>query len=98
MGDYSCGCFAGNMSQEIGDTCPTLSLATKEVTEELKSVFKGCIQEAIVSGEIDADCDADTITEFIYNSWQGAILSMKSSKSSVPIDAFMEIVFKKLIH
>jgi TetR/AcrR family transcriptional repressor of nem operon len=89
---YTTGCFVGNLCQELADT----NIAVAEKAERLfrlyTSALSRCIRSAQAAGEVARDADPDRLAEAIFNSWEGAILRMKSSRSIQPLDAFLDML------
>lgn len=91
------GCFIGNLSQEMADTSEPIRQKTEALHVRGKKALLDCIREAQEVGEVDPERDSETLAEFIWNSWEGAILRMKASKNATPLLAFKEIVFTTLL-
>jgi TetR/AcrR family transcriptional regulator, transcriptional repressor for nem operon len=88
--DYTRGCFVGNMCQEMAD-------ANNAVAEKAEYLFRGytaalaqCLRELQESDQNRRVLDADKLAEFIFNSWEGAVLRMKSSRNAQPLHAFID--------
>lgn len=91
------GCFIGNLSQEMSDTSEAIRQKAEALHVRGKQALQKCIIEAQEVGEVDPERDAETLAEFLWNSWEGAILRMKASKNATPLLAFKEMVFSVLL-
>lgn len=89
---YTKGCFVGNMCQEVADTRPAVAEKAEYMFRAYTAVLGRCLRQAQEEGRISAVYDPDKLAEFIFNSWEGAILRMKSSRSAQPLHAFLDIL------
>jgi len=91
------GCFAGNLCQEMGDVNKPIGEAVEDLFIGTSGLLKDCLLEAQQAGEIDRSIDAGKIAEAIWNSWEGALMRMKTNKSAKPLEDFKYMVFKILL-
>lgn len=63
--------------------------ASRCFTEEY-APLQACLEEARVQGALAADTDIEQLTHLIRNSWLGALVIMKASKSQAPLQEFEE--------
>lgn len=96
-GRYCHGCLIGNLCQELADTHDRLAKETERLFERHKQALATCLRDAQEAGDLHADKDVQTLAEFIFNSWEGALMRMKSSKSSTPLNAFHDILVQDLL-
>ena len=94
---FKSGCFAGNLCQEMGDVNKPIGKAVENLFIGTAGRFKDCLQEAQQAGEIDRSIDAGKIADAIWNSWEGALMRMKTSKSAKPLENFKYMVFNILL-
>jgi len=94
---FSGGCFIGNLSQEMGDLCPEFQTALEQKWTTLRDGFVRCLDEARANGQLDSDLPSDLLADFLLNSWQGALVRMKTAKSDRPLEAFTRTVFERLV-
>ncbi len=90
--DFRMGCFNLNLCQEMADVNEKISHSLKNSLEHLKEPLTQCLKEAQETGEINPSQDIEILSEFIYNSWGGAILRMKASRNADPLNAFLNIL------
>ena len=96
-GRYCHGCLIGNLCQELADTHDRLAKETERLFERHKQALATCLREAQAANDLHGDKDVETLAEFIFNSWEGALMRMKASKSSAPLDAFQSILVQNLL-
>ena len=96
--NFEKGCLVGNMCQEMSDSSSAIRTAADTQMQRFSALFAGCLREAIEAGEISPETDIDTLSEFIFNSWEGALLRMKSSKSGKPLLQFREVLEQVILH
>jgi TetR/AcrR family transcriptional repressor of nem operon len=70
-----------------------LDLAFHEMNKKI-SFF---LEKAKKNGELSLNVDVDRASNFILNSWEGALLRIKASKNSSPMRLFNDFVFEKLL-
>ncbi len=93
----ACGCFSGNLSQEMANRNAAVRTALRKSFERLEGHYVRCLEEAQNRGEIGADLDVHRIGGFIYNGWQGALVRAKATGNARPLHEFREIVFEQLL-
>ena len=94
---YCGGCLFGNLSQEMGDQSPAFETLLEKKWQLMRVGFMNCIEEGRNLGEIPPGLPAEVLADFMINSWQGALLRMKVSKSPQPMDVFTKAVFERLV-
>ncbi len=90
---YREGCLFGNLSQEMADQNEPFRLKLQEATDRWRDQFAECIQAAQNRGEISTEYPAKVLSEFCLNSWEGALLKMKVSKSDAPLKNYIQFMF-----
>lgn len=91
------GCLVGNLGQDQADQNPDLRARVEEVLKEWTSRFSDCLAEGTRTGAVPAGSDIRSLGDFLMNSWQGALLRMKTLKSARPLHQFIEVVFGKVL-
>ena len=94
---YREGCLIGNCSVELADNSEVFKNVIAFEFDKWHRIFENCILEAQKMKEIKSDKSASDMAEYILNSWEGALLRMKSSKSSKPLDIFTEFLTTYII-
>jgi TetR/AcrR family transcriptional repressor of nem operon len=95
--EYREGCLIGNCSIELSDNSEVFMEAVANEFDKWHTQFEKCVLEAQKINEIKSDKSASDIADFILNSWEGALLRMKSSKSTKPLDLFLEFLTTYII-
>ncbi len=91
------GCLLGNLGQELADQNEAFRLKIDEAMRVQPSVLASTLKAAQAQGQIDPSLDVEAIAEFIYNSWQGAMLRMKVAKSITPLQVFEKTLFDTIL-
>jgi TetR/AcrR family transcriptional repressor of nem operon len=95
--EFKGGCPIANFSMEMSDINENirkkLDLAFYEMNKKI-SLF---LEKAKKNGELSLNFDIDRASNFILNSWEGALLRIKASKNSAPMKLFNDFVFQKLL-
>ena len=79
------GCLVGNLSQEMACQSERLRTRLEEVFEGWVDRYASCLDEARDAGEIEPGRDVRQLAEFWLNSWQGAILRAKTTRTTTPL-------------
>jgi len=88
---FRLGCLIGNLTEEMGDISIKLASTTEEAHQQISKILlanlddiaKPCVFEHIKN---------NVLADFIVNSWQGALLRMKSAKSKKPLANFYQMI------
>lgn len=90
--DYKKGCPIGNLVQEMSDI-------DEDFREKLNSVFyaatdfiEECLADGIKAGVFKKTDSVRSQAEFIFNSYQGAIMRAKLTKSNNPFMSFRKCI------
>jgi TetR/AcrR family transcriptional regulator, transcriptional repressor for nem operon len=95
---YREGCLFGNLSQELSDQNEAFRLRLQAATDRWRNQFADCIQAAQAAGEITNQHQAQDLAEFCLNSWEGALLQMKVSKSDAPLKNYIRFMFGVILN
>ncbi|MBE9192968.1 TetR family transcriptional regulator C-terminal domain-containing protein [Gloeocapsopsis crepidinum LEGE 06123] len=87
------GCLLGNLGQELADQNERFRLRLEEIFAAWRDRYIDCLQQAQAVGEISPDLDVRILADFCLNSWEGALQQMKVTKSPVPLQTFMSVMF-----
>jgi len=82
--EYKKGCLIGNLTEEMADVNIKIADIAEELHQEITNEIYKCLEEDLNIN----DEEKKQLACFVVNSWQGAILRMKSSKNSKPLNAF----------
>jgi len=87
------GCLIGNLSQELADQSECFGAQLEAVLTDWRERYARLFREAQAVGELRADLDPQQLAEFYLNSFEGAVLRAKVSKSPAPLRLFMTLMF-----
>lgn len=90
--NFKFGCLIGNLTEEMGDISSDISKAAEDIHREIAEAIFACLDEISDKDGKIASIDTMLLANFITNSWQGAMLRMKSSKNRDPLDAFYTVI------
>jgi hypothetical protein len=72
------------LEPKLADQNPTFRARLQELFRRWCGRVEECLQDARQAGQLSPDLDIMLLAEFCVNSWEGAILRMKASKSIDP--------------
>ena len=81
------GCLLGNLMGEMGNNSEVIRASLSIAIKKYRDVIKAGLSASQVNGQIRKDLSAETMADFLVNSWQGALLRMKVEKSISPLTA-----------
>jgi len=87
------GCLIGNLSQELADQHPRLRAQLDAVLTSWRARYAQLFREAQAVGELRADRDPEALADFYLDSFEGALLRAKVSKSPAPLRVFLTYMF-----
>ena len=88
------GCLVGNLGQEMADQNPVFREKSEQIMAEWQQEITQCIRQGQLENSINPKVDAKQLASFLFNSWEGAVMRMKISKSDKALNDFMTIVFE----
>jgi len=91
--DFSRGCLAGNLGQEMGTLPETYRAQLNAVFADWQDCLARNFEEAQATGEIAGEVDCERLAAFFWIGWEGAVMRAKLEKSVVPLDIFAEGFF-----
>ncbi len=94
---YTRGCLLGNLAAEMADHSTMIRGRLVEHFGGWSKFFEDCIAEAQKQGTIRNRLPATLLGRFVLNSWEGALLRMRSEKSDIPLMEFKKIIFGVLL-
>ena len=95
--DCSLGCLLGTLGQELADQNENFRGYINERMMYFVDDLESCLVVAQQAGQINAALDVHDLAAFIYNSWQGAMLRMKVTKSAEPLRTFTNMLFNVIL-
>lgn len=91
------GCLVAKLATEVADSSPRIRLALQNEFDKWTKLLAECIAEGQEKGEISREHDPDALAEFIYASWEGALIRMQVNHTIGPIDNFLAYIFKRIL-
>lgn len=95
--DYVRGCLLGNFSAEAADHSTTIRDSLARHFRAWSAIIESCLLEARDQGAISSEFPAALSADFIFNSWEGALLRMRAEKSDAPLLAFKQMIFGRML-
>ncbi len=90
--EFKEGCLLGNCSLELSDQSEILRTSIASGLELWDESFETCIAEGQRAHVIKNEKTAKDMASFIISGWEGALLRMKSSRSSKYINVYIEFL------
>jgi TetR/AcrR family transcriptional repressor of nem operon len=87
------GCLIGNLSQELADQSDVFCAPLEAVLHSWRERYASLFREAQAQGELGSELDPQQVADFYLNSFEGALLRAKVSKSPEPLRLFMGCMF-----
>ncbi|WP_420385890.1 TetR family transcriptional regulator C-terminal domain-containing protein [Roseivirga sp.] len=90
--DFARGCLLGNSSLELSAQNTSFATLIDESFNRWQKLFSTAIEEGQKSGNIKRSMSPDQYASFILNSWEGALVRMKSTKNNEPLDLLIDVL------
>ena len=81
----------------MGDLNDAFRQRLEEIFREMKNMIAQSLRESQEMDEINRSLDTNELADFILNSWEGALLRMKTEKSVAPLLIFNNTIFGTLL-
>jgi len=94
---YHQGCLVAKLATEVAEASPRMRTALKGQFDRWCHLFAICIQEGQQAGDIPAGHEPDALAEFIYSSWEGALIRMQVNHDLAALDNFICYIFTYII-
>ena len=91
------GCLLGNLGQEMADINDTFRGQINTHFDSWTARIALCMDEAVACGDLRADLDTTMLAGTLLDAYEGALLRMKVVKSIAPLQAFLDVYFKKML-
>lgn len=95
--DFKRGCLIGNMGQELAALNEEFRERLEQVMQTWEARVTALFQLARDTGEIAPTYDPESLSQFFWIGWEGAILRSKLTRSVAPLDHFAQIFFSKVL-
>lgn len=91
------GCPIGNLSQEMAASNVDFRNKLAEVWSDIEKPVEMCLKRAVETGTIPSDTEVESLSKFIVNSWQGALIALKVQGDEEPLLLFERYIFSELL-
>ncbi len=91
------GCLLGNLGQDMADINDIFRDRISTHFDRWTARIALCLDEAVMSGDLSADVDSTTLAGTVLYDYEGALLRMKVVKNTAPVQAFLDVYFKKTL-
>jgi TetR/AcrR family transcriptional repressor of nem operon len=91
------GCLVAKLAIEVENPSVPMCKALKREFDKWTALFAACIREGQKIGEISLAYDAESMAEFLYTSWEGALIRMQVNHDLGPIEKFIEYALDQII-
>ncbi len=95
--NFKLGCIMGNFSTELSDTNESFRVLLDEEFNRLEYVIALCIEEAQNNNSLPKNINPKQVAAFILNSWHGAMLRMKTTGNSKPLEDCRDLILNKIL-
>ena len=95
--DFKRGCLIGNMGQELAALNEEFRERLEQVMQTWEARVTALFQLALENGDIAQSHDPESLSQFFWIGWEGAILRSKLTRSVAPLDRFAQIFFDKVL-
>jgi TetR/AcrR family transcriptional repressor of nem operon len=91
------GCLLGNFGAELSNQSPAIRERVSTAFINWADALAEVIDEAQRAGALSQDAEPKTLATFVIDAWEGAVLRSKVEKNRAPLDAFLAIIFSKVL-
>jgi TetR/AcrR family transcriptional regulator, transcriptional repressor for nem operon len=95
-GDFLLGCLIGNLSLELGGTSAPVRAELLRILDRWSEALTTCVRSG-QDGDIRGDLDAAELAELLIESWEGAALRGKVTRSRTPYARFESVTVPALL-
>jgi TetR/AcrR family transcriptional repressor of nem operon len=99
-GEFLVGCLVGNLSLELGGSSEPVRAELVRILDRWDEALTACVRsgQGGGSGGIRADLDAAELASLLIESWEGAALRGKVTRSRAPYERFETVTLPALLH
>ena len=87
------GCLIGNLAAEISASSDLCRQTMHQATLAWKDRVTALVRQGQAQGTIRGDVAPEALADFIWNAWEGALLHMKITGSTVPVRECIRLLF-----
>jgi TetR/AcrR family transcriptional repressor of nem operon len=99
MGRYpgAAGCLRGNFGAELSNQSAAIREQVSSAFVDWADALAEVIEEAQRAGDISSDQTPTALAAFFIDAWEGAALRGKVEQNRAPVDAFLAMIFAKVL-
>ena len=98
VGDFLLGCLIGNLSLELSGSSEAVRTELVRILDSWGEALTNCVRAGQKrSGGIRTDLDAAELASLLIESWEGAALRGKVTRSRIPYDRFETVTVPALL-
>ncbi|MFI6096059.1 TetR/AcrR family transcriptional regulator [Lentzea sp. NPDC051213] len=94
---YERGCVYGNFSNEAADHIPAIREGVAAAFDFWAEAVEKAIREAQADRSLTSTQDPETLSRFLINAWEGAIVGERAAKSGESFAAFFTLAFEVVL-
>ena len=91
------GCLLGNFSAELANQSPVIRARVSAAFVDWTATLAEVLDEARRQGALSPDNDPTALAAFVIDAWEGALLRAKVEQNRGPLDAFLVMIFSKVL-
>ena len=95
--DFKKGCLLGKITQEVSGVNDEIRKITEELQDKIIDKIAINIKEAKVLKAIEANVNEYVLAEGIYNTWQGTLIRLKSTRKKETLNNFYRVLNEVLL-
>jgi len=89
--------FLAKAGLELAHTDDVARQIVEQSFKKLEGGLAGCLSQAQLQRQISGDIDCEGLATLMLNSWQGALLRMKTQQSVAPLQTFIELFVEEIL-
>jgi TetR/AcrR family transcriptional repressor of nem operon len=98
-GDFLLGCLIGKLSLELGGSSEPVRTELARILDRWDEALTECVRSGQDgAGDIRDDLEAGELAALLIESWEGAALRGKVTRSRTPYDRFEAVTVPALLH
>ena len=90
--DLKKGCLLGKITQEVSGSNESIREITEKIQNDIINAITLNIEEAKQKKQFDSMFESKDLAEFMYNSWQGTLIRIKSTRQRETLDNFYRLL------
>ena len=91
------GCLLGNFGAELANQSAAIRARVSTAFVDWAEALAEVIDEAQSAGDMSRDQTPKALAAFIIDAWEGAVMRGKVKQNRAPVDAFIAMVFSKIL-